>query len=309
LLFAAAVGIAFAPSRIGVGAKAAAGFVLAAIGATRLAMMIRARPKKPPPAGWIAVDAKGLERSDASGSARLADWGARFGVTVIANESRDRGLLAFTTAEQTRYVRVRVTGAEAHAARDLFARASIAAESDVMLGARGADEPVLTATDALRLLEALRVRAADALDRILLSDSRGVPVVLDGDELRLGERIIDLRAPLEWRGFMFFETAGQMSTVVQATWVRQAGFELFLVAPMPAEVAGVRRPLGGDVEAERAAARDLRLMQASPDSPPPVELRMAIERLFMVPLRRALDRAPRTSRPAIQRKRPEGHAS
>jgi hypothetical protein len=125
------------------------------------------------------------------------------------------------------------------------------------------------------------------------------------------ELVFDLRAPLEWRGFMFFETAGHMSTVVQATWVRQAGNELILVAPLPAEVSGVRRALGGDVEAELAAARDLRLMQAPPEKPPAPELRTAIERLFMVPLRQALDRAPRTSRPnfAPPRSRPEGRAS
>jgi hypothetical protein len=280
------------------------------VGAMRLR---RSRVAQRPPAGWIASDAKGLVRIDAAGTTtRLADWGAPFGVTVLANERRDRGLLAFTTLEQTRYVRVRASEDERELARDLFARASIASDGDVVLGARGDDDVALGAGDASRVLRALNANAAGALDRILLSDSRGAPIVLDGDELRLGERVIDLRSPVEWRGFMFFETAGHMSTVVQATWVRQATVELVLVAPMPAEVSGVRRVLGGDVEAERAAARDLRLMQASPDQPPPHELRLAIERLFMVPLRRALDRAPRASRGVaepVSTKRPEGRAS
>ena len=294
--------------------RAALGLLLVAVLVLRVLSWRRARPVAAPPVGWLAVDATGVVRSDASGSARLADWGTMFGVTVLANERRTRALLAFTTAEQTRYVGVRVdegdrTAAAEAAARELFAQASTAAESDVMLGARGAGDAALGALDAARLLQALRGHASEALGRILLSDTHGGMVVLDGDALRIGERVIDLASPLEWRGFMFFESAGQMSTIVQATWIRQGAIEVVLVAPLPAEVAGVRRTLGGDVEAERAAARDLRLMQAAPDVPPPPELRLAVERIFMVPLRRALDRAPRLVRTPAPRKRPEGHAS
>ena len=36
-------------------------------------------------------------------------------------------------------------------------------------------------------------------------------------------------------------------------------------------------------------------MQAAPEQPPPPEQRVAIERLFMLPLRSALDRAPRVT--------------
>jgi hypothetical protein len=36
-------------------------------------------------------------------------------------------------------------------------------------------------------------------------------------------------------------------------------------------------------------------MQASPEAPPPSEQRVAIDRLFMLPVRSALDRAPRAS--------------
>jgi hypothetical protein len=40
-------------------------------------------------------------------------------------------------------------------------------------------------------------------------------------------------------------------------------------------------------------------MQSLADAPPPRDLRVAVDRLFMLPLRRALDRAPRVSRPGI----------
>jgi hypothetical protein len=71
--------------------------------------------------------------------------------------------------------------------------------------------------------------------------------------------------------------------VCQATWVRQGEGEVVLVSPM-----------GGEIP--RALARDARLMQATVGEPPPRELRRAIDHLFMLPLRRALDRAPRASR-------------
>ena len=45
-----------------------------------------------------------------------------------------------------------------------------------------------------------------------------------------------------------------------------------------------------------AVLRDLRLMQATPEGLPPRELRVGIERMYMLRLRAALDRAPRASR-------------
>ena len=75
----------------------------------------------------------------------------------------------------------------------------------------------------------------------------------------------------------------------------QGGTEIVLVSLLPA-----LGPLpGSDLDlstVDRAVLRDLRLMQASPEQPPPAEQRVAIERLFMLPLRSALDRAPRPSR-------------
>jgi hypothetical protein len=88
--------------------------------------------------------------------------------------------------------------------------------------------------------------------------------------------------------------------VYQATWIRQGGNEVVLVATL-ASLAGGTSAGGGFVEGDapdvqRAVLRDLRLMQASPDMPPPRELRVGIERVYMLPLRAAVDRAPRSSR-------------
>ena len=65
---------------------------------------------------------------------------------------------------------------------------------------------------------------------------------------------------------------------------------------------------------QRALVRDLRLMRSLPDVPPPRELRLGIERLFMLPRRQALDRAPRATRAStpgtpLGRAFPEGPVS
>ena len=119
---------------------------------------------------------------------------------------------------------------------------------------------------------------------MFLSDAEGEPVVLDRAELRVGSRRIDLSAPLEWRALVYQELGSQAASLCQATWVRQGDGEVFLVAPMPADTAWL------------AGAPDSRLMQAPRGEPPPRELRRAIDHVFMLPLRRALDRAPRISR-------------
>ena len=259
-----------------------AGVVLVGLGLA-LAIVLRSRPRGSA-AGWIIVDPNGIARHRSRGDARLVFWAERFGLVVLSNESRTRGLLALTTPEQTRYVPVRVTDDEdAAAARDLFARGPSLGDGDAAFGPRDGDE-ALSAADALELVAAVRVRDGAALDRILLSDPHGAAVVLEGTELRAGGRVIDLTAPLEWRAFLFLESAGPLGAVVQATWVRQAGTEVVLVAPQGDTRDAM--PRGGRVS-------------SIPDTPPPIELRMAIERLFMTPLRHALDRAPRALRSPV----------
>jgi hypothetical protein len=89
-----------------------------------------------------------------------------------------------------------------------------------------------------------------------------------------------------------------------------------LVAPLPADGAWmgdadvVVRAAGAGAAVKRGVARDLRLIQASASEAPPRDARHAIDRVFMLPLRRALDRAPRSSRSAgpPSRPMPEGRA-
>ena len=267
-----------------------------------LGLGLSTRPaRRRAPAGWIVVDSGGLARERGGSAVRLLAWEERFGMVVLSNESRTRGLLAITTPQQTRYVAVRVAGDEdAQAAAELFARAPVLVDADVV-AATVEGEGALSAADAVQVVRTLRARDAAAVGRILLSDPRGGSVALDGTELHAGGRVIDLAAPLEWRSFVFVESGASFvpdaaskrdlenaasmpiapHQLLQATWVRQAAVEVVLVAPQ----ADARDPL----------PRPLR-MPSIPDAPPPRELRIAIERFFMTPLRHALDRAPRVSR-------------
>ncbi len=89
----------------------------------------------------------------------------------------------------------------------------------------------------------------------------------------------------------------------QGTWVRQGTNELVLVCLLPAMTPapdGLGASLG---PLDRGALRDLRLMQGTPESPPPADQRVAIDRLLMVPIRSALDKAPRPAAQARARAR------
>lgn len=252
---------------------------------------------------FLTIHSWGITRADPHGTLRLAAWTEPFGVTVLSDHARERVLLAFTTAHQTRFVGVRVDGA---AADRLLLGAATLADSDA-LSIHATSDTSLSTTDALTLLDLVRQRVPQALRRILLSGARGERVVLDERELRVDwsqdgttpiarpRRSFDLALPLEWRGFLFHEASGPVATIYQATWVRQGPSELVLVAQLPPEIARYGVGLGTRVD-RSAVLRDLRLMQSLPGDPPPRDLRLAIERVFMLPLRQALDAAPRSAR-------------
>jgi hypothetical protein len=269
--------------------------------------------RRQPPHGWLLVDDAGLHRVDRATRATVVEWAEPFGVTVLASADRATLLLAVTSPRATRYIPATVRDAEdASAAVTILERATTAAASDLREG----DDAALSAADAERLLAAIGRRAAAALDRVYLSDASGHAVVLDRTELRVGTRRIDLSAPLEWRASLFQERGVLTASICQATWVRQGEVEIILVSPLAADGtwmvdANVAvRAAGQGPAAKRAVAHDLRLTQAVAGEPPPRDARHAIDRVFMLPLRRALDRAPRASRVAAPppRARPEGRA-
>jgi hypothetical protein len=303
-------------------ARVAAALLIGALGP--LALSRRKRGTSRVTVGWLSLAERGIERIDGGGKRSIVRFGEPFGLTVLANETRARAILAFTTPDHTRYVHVRMgsestmdsppLSGEAIDDGGVLARAVTVADGDL----QGDERVALGLFEAGKVVRAVSAKSPAAFDRIYLPDSSGGGIVLDGPSLRVDDCTFDLLAPLEWRGFMFHESGplgslggshaagGVAATIYQGTWIRQGGVEAVLVAPMPAELSqiaagSVAPPPGSsqDMPSQRAIVRDLRLMQSLPDSPPPRELRVAIERLFMVPIRRALDRAPRVSRPTI----------
>jgi len=246
---------------------------------------------------------------------RLIDFSGSFGMTLLSDPVRGRLALAVTATGRAVYFSARVSADERHAYRGLLSHASTVSDDDAVLDAVGPDgDPLeLKLRDMKILIDTLLQTDALALDRCFLSDTHGAPVVLDNHGLQIGRKDFDLRAPLEWRAMLFQEPFGAVMPVsdresqakppggvmiYQATWVRQGHSEAVLVALIPSisSVAVPPSPAAGEVpEVASAVLRDLRLMQASPEPPPPAELRVAIERMFMLRLRAALDRAPRAS--------------
>jgi hypothetical protein len=277
------------------------------------------RSKHRPPKDEVAATRDGiLRKREGEAATMLVRWTERFGVTLLSNRARDRALFAFTMPDATRYVRVDLSGAPANATRDFLAHATLALDADVLLGDDDASAKSLHARDALNLVRAIETRASGAFDRLYLSDAQGGTIDLDDAILRVGTRTFDLRAPLEWRGFMFHESTGTSMTVYQATLVRQAGVEVVLVATMAPELylalSDVSLPtteVARDWAMRRALARDLRLLHSAAEPPPARDLRVAIDRVFVLPLRHAIDRAPRAARVSTppERSVPAGRAT
>jgi hypothetical protein len=297
-LVACAVAVALVPWA-GLPQRAAAAVALVALAG--LLHQLSARKGRGPKArAWLVIDDRGVHRvENAAPPVTLVDWREPLGATVLCSADRARFLIALTTERATRFVSVRIAdGEDAACAPTLMERATTTPDSDL----RADDESALAAVDAERLLGMLARRAPASLDRVYLSDAGGEALVLDRTELRIGGRRFDLSVPLEWRALLFQEVGAHAASVCQATWVRQGDVEVILVAPMAADGTWLQdaddavRAAGGAGAVQRSVARDVRLMQASVCDPPPRELRRAIDRLFMLPLRRALDRAPRVSR-------------
>jgi hypothetical protein len=251
----------------------------------------------------IVADATGLARISADGSKPIVGWDGPFGVMLLASYGRPHGLLAFTTPTQTRYIPTRLDD-RSEADDELFARIAVLTDLDLVDGAR--NDAALAPGDAASLVRHAAGRSAGALGRMYLTDGRGVPISLDRVTLSVANRSFDLTSQLEWRALMFHESTGQSAALYQATWIRQSGSEVVLVAPMPASI--VPREPNAQREASgrlgRALTRDLRLLQSPAEAPPSRDVRVAIDRPFMLAVRRALDEAPLASRVSLPSPKP-----
>ena len=283
--------LATAPTVPGVplAVRFAIGFV--ALGALATAAMRRGNGARASGVNVVA-DASGLKRTSADQSKPIVSWDAPFGITLLASYGRPHALLAFTTPDQTRYIPTRIDG-RSEEDDELFARIAVLADLDFVDGIT--HDAALATHDAAELVRhAASRRDPSPLGRVFLSDGKGTPIALDRATLAVGERSFDLTSHLEWRPLMFHESSGQAAALYQATWIRQGGAEVVLVAPMPASI--VPREPNAHREAQgrlgRALTRDLRLLQSPAEQPPARDVRIAIDRPFMMAVRRVLDDAP-----------------
>jgi len=259
----------------------------ALVAVAAVVVLLRAQ-KRPSSRGYVEWKGGKLVREIDGARVELVCSSEAFGITVLANRRRTRLLLAFTRKTTTRFLSVRLESADETTRRELVALAATVPEGDA-LDVDGA-ELGLGPDDALALVRLLERAHPSALGALYLSTSRGEALVLEGHDMHLGDRRFDLRAPLEWRPFVFHESSGAVTTLYQATWVRQRGDELVLVAPMPLDV------IPRSAQALGGRSSEIRILAQTSESPPPRELRVAIDRMFMLPLRRALDGAPAPKR-------------
>lgn len=218
-----------------------------------------------------------------------------FGLTLIKSLDRDRIVAVWSFPEGLFYVGTSLDKAARKSLGPIVDRAFTVLGDDAAFEAIGPDgQPLeLAPADFATLILATEELDPLCLRRLVLSDARGAPFRLDEHELVVGGRKFDLEAPLEWRSFVFQEALGQCVTVYQGTSIRQGGRETVLVSLLPSFVPFEVRDSG---QFDRAMLRDLRLVQAIHEDPPPRDARVAIDRLFVLPVRSALDTAPRASR-------------
>ena len=250
------------------------------------------------PARFLDVSSTGMSLVAGSEDTQLLDLAAPFGTTLLCNRGRDRLLLAITSRSGSFVVGGAVSPVERKVVAALAARASVISSDESALDAIGPDGLSITLTgvelqELVRLLERIDPTSTN---RVLLSDPSGAPLELHDGELVVRGHQFDLRRPIEWRPIFFQESFGQALALYQGTWIRQGSSEVVLVSLLPPSLLDPHpsdlEPAGFP-ELDIPAMRDQRLMQATAGAPPPKDQRVAVDGLYMLPLRVALDQAPR----------------
>lgn len=268
-------------------------FVLAWVQVQRVLRAIQAKAARQP---RLVLDHE-LALLDGDRRTSIFPLDRRFGLTLFANPSREELVLAITHRDGVEYVAGRRPTGQRHV--EILARATTTPDNDLPVS-----DQLPTFEDGDRLLDlvaVLEARQPGALERVFLSDAGMADVVLDGRKLRAAQLDFDLASPIAWRAYAFQEGTSYASHSFQATHVRQGEREVVLVALSPTgelatpsiihPPAGHTGPLASEL-VQRALARDLRLAHCLAEVPPPRNIRVAVDRLFVPRLRHALDVAP-----------------
>jgi hypothetical protein len=251
-------------------------------------------------------------RSDVAGDLAALELSTSFGIVLLSNRRRDRLVAALTSEVGTLLIGTRLDLEARLALSDLLAASSVHVGDDGALDATGPDgRPICLSPDSFRaLVRALVELDGSAEGRMVLSDQRGDSIRLEGNDLLVRGVHFDLTRPVEWKPIMFQEQFGQAFTLFyQGTCVRQGANEVVLVSLLTPAMLDLSLELRSPVSVrppsteprlaalDGMAVRDQRLMQQSAGDPPPIDQRVAIDGLFVVPIRAALDQAPRASSP------------
>ncbi len=214
----------------------------------------------------------------------------RFGFTLFATADRTRLAVAITNGHGTVCIGSDLGPTDRRRLGVILSRAVTVCRDDLSMATRlpSGDDLLVDSTSLLRLIDALTQEDGTAFGRVLLSDAKGREVILDGDRLTTSCCTIRLDQPFEWRGFRFREGAD-----FQGTWVRQGKNEVVFVALL---VDDVRRSIHDLAKVkgfrpDMVLRLDRRLAEGVRCKAPPLDQRIAVDRLFMLPLRRALDGA------------------
>lgn len=236
----------------------------------------------------------------------LLDGSQRFGATLLSNARRDKLALAITSSQGTFLVGTQLSEDD-NGLTELFARSSVVGSDEAPLDATGPDgKPVCLPPETFKkLFDSLVAIDPNCASRLVLTDQRGNPLELEGSTLTVRGVRFDLSRPLEWRSLVFQEPFGHAINLYQGTWVRQGSHEIVLVSLMsPSQFETTMRgglsseapsSIFGGHGLDKMAQRDHRLLQAAAGDPPPIDSRVAMDGLFVVPIRAALDDAPRPS--------------
>jgi hypothetical protein len=234
---------------------------------------------------------------------RVFCFSPKFGFALLSTADRSRLVVALTNCGSSLFVGADVSPADGKRLSLLMSHAVTACREDLAMAMQSTRGPVMLVdtTALLRLIDLMTQMDAASFGRVMLTDNLGREVVLERDRLQTSRCTIRLDQPLEWRGLVFREGNGAMGVEYQGTWVRQGKSEMVLVSLMAGDV----RQSIHEVEARTGGWPDAMLRQdavlasGSPAAPPPVEQRVAVDRLFMLPLRRALDSAHLEQRDSI----------
>lgn len=229
---------------------------------------------------------------------RLLALCPQFGFTLFASADRLLLAVAITNGAGTVCIGSDLSPTDRRRLSPLLSHAVTVCRDDLTMALRlpSGEDLRVDSTSLLRLIDMLTQADGTSFGRVLLSDAMGREVVLDGDRLSTSRGTIRLDQPYEWRGFRFREGAE-----FQGTWVRQGKNEVVFVALL---VEDVRQSIHevAKVKGFRPDAMlrlDRRLAEGVRCKAPPLDQRIAVDRLFMLPLRRALDAAHVETRDSI----------